>query len=349
MKKRLFMMSRAVLFAVLLVSFSLNAQERHTLIAAAHGELPAPENIKRVVSAGPVSDTLLASLIPEKLLGLSGKMFEDGYKKYFPKTVGDLPVTGRIANRASEFPMERLVALKPDVIIDLGNTNDTYISAAERVYRQTGIPYILVDGRLPDTARQLREVAALLGVDERGAVLANFAERILAEAAKRRADSGGKKIKVYYGRGVDGLETGLSGSIHSEMLDLLGAENAAAPAGEKVIGRVSLEQLMQWQPDVIVTIDRNFYATLKKGGVWRKLDAVKNKRFYLAPAGQFGWLDHPPSVNRLLGMIWMQRLLYPEAISDARFRSEIQAYYQLFYGYSLGNDELTHLLGEGWQ
>ncbi len=335
------------LTAMLLMPFAVHAQE--TLISM-QGTPPAPEKIKRVVSAGPVSDPLLASLIPDKLLGISTDMFDSGYKKYFPKAIADLPHTGRIANRASTFPIEKLMALKPDLIIDLGSIEEVYVSTAMRVHQQTGIAYALVDGRLPDTARQIREVAALVGANERGAALANFADQVLAEAAKVRTDPNKKKVKVYYGRGADGLETGFPGSIHVEILDLLGANNVTAAAGEKMTGRISLEQLMQWQPDVIVTIDHHFYETLKKGGVWSKLDAVKNKHFYLAPSFQpLGWFDQPPSVNRLLGVIWAQRLLFPETMSEERFRSEIQAYYKLFYGYDLSDTELTQILGESWQ
>lgn len=344
-KKRLF----AAFLLLIASSASAQAAEKDSLIVATFGTLTPPEKVERIISAGPVSDPLLASLAPSKLLGISGTMFESGYKKYFPAQVGNLPSTGRIANRASTFPMEKLVALKPDMIIDLGNVSDVYISTAERVYQQTGVPYVLVDGRLVDSAQQIRDVAKLVGENERGSVLANLADKILADAARVREDKTKKKIKVFYGRGADGLETGLSGSIHTEVLDLLGAENAAAAAGEKIIGRVSLEQLIQWQPDVIVTIDRNYYETLKKGGIWEKIDAVKSKRFYLAPDQPLGWLDRPPSINRLLGVIWMQRLLYPETISDERFRSEIKAYYKLFYSYDLGDEELNRFLGDGWQ
>ncbi|EJS87546.1 hypothetical protein AAUPMB_13486, partial [Pasteurella multocida subsp. multocida str. Anand1_buffalo] len=93
--------------------------------------------------------------------------------------------------------------------------------------------------------------------------------------------------------------TGLAGSIHGEVLDWVGLKNVADVAGEKKIARVSMEQLLQWQPSVILTHDKNFYELLKTADVWQQLSAVKNKQFYLVPAEPFGWLDQPPSVNRL--------------------------------------------------
>jgi iron complex transport system substrate-binding protein len=334
---------------MLLCSLMVMAQtpEKNTLIAASFGDVPPPEKITRVIAAGPVADILLISIAPEKLIGISGHhtgVVYDKSKKYFSEMIRNVPSTGRIAGRGTTFPFEKLVALKPDVIIDVGNVGDTYVSTAKRANEQTGAPFVLVDGRLLESARQIREVAALLGANERGVVLANFADQVLSDAARVRQDTTKKKVRVFYGRGADGLETGLAQSIHTEAIDLVGADNVAAAAGEKISSRVSLEQLIQWKPDMIVTLDANFYETLKKGGVWGQLDAVKNKRFYLIPSVPFGWIDHPPSINRLLGVIWMQRTLYPETMSEELFHAKIQAYFKLFYGYDLSDDELKQIL-----
>ena len=63
-----------------------------------------------------------------------------------------------------------------------------------------------------------------------------------------------KRPRVYYARGPRGLETGLGGSINVETIELL-ARNVA---GERKGGlaTVSIEQVLLWNPDVIITIDR---------------------------------------------------------------------------------------------
>src|SRR5690606_428623 len=70
----------------------------------------------------------------------------------------DLPLLGRLAGRGSTMTLEQLVLLAPDLVIDAGSVTATYRSMAERVAQQTGIPYLLVDGRLEESAQQLREV-----------------------------------------------------------------------------------------------------------------------------------------------------------------------------------------------
>jgi iron complex transport system substrate-binding protein len=37
---------------------------------------------------------------------------------------------------------------------------------------------------------------------------------------------------------------------------------------------------------------------------------------FLPPAVPFGWVDFPPSVNRLLGLRWLGRVLYPERFPE---------------------------------
>jgi iron complex transport system substrate-binding protein len=57
------------------------------------------------------------------------------------------PKIGHITGRGNTANLETVLALKPDLIVDVGSTNETFMSLAERVQDQTGIPYVLLDGR----------------------------------------------------------------------------------------------------------------------------------------------------------------------------------------------------------
>lgn len=310
------------------------------LLAAAFGKIPAAGSIRRIVSAGPVADVLLLSLAPEKLLGISTHNIPDDRKKYFSDTIRNLPNTGRLAGRASTFPMERLLELKPDIIVDVGNTSASYTSTAERVHQQTGIPYVVVSGRLADSAGQLRLLGDMLGEPGKGGALADFAENVLAAGQEARVQAA---PTVFVGRGADGMETGLAGSIHTEVVDTLGARNVAAAAGRDLLARISMEQLIQWDPDVILTQDPNFFQRLQTERVWKDYRAVRQGRYHLVPTVPFGWMDHPPCVNRLLGMLWGLHVFYPELWPQARYQQAVIRYFDLFYGYTLTQEELSSI------
>ncbi len=324
----------------------LMAETNQAFSIKSFGKLPEPQNIHRVLSAGPVADILLLSLAPEKLLGISTRPLSDLQKPFFNTTIQDLPLTGRFAGRGSTASLEQIVALKPDLIIDVGNITPTYVSTAERVQQQTKIPYVLMNGSLAQTPEQLSQLGALLGVAERGNSLAAYANKVLERThniAKQQTES--SQLKIYSARGADGLETGLGGSIHTEVLDWIGAKNVASSAGDDIISRVSMEQLMVWQPDVIIAMDQHFYQDIYNNPLWQRLPAVKNKRVYLAPKLPFGWLDQPPSINRLLGVTWLAHVLYPDLLPKDEYTQAIYEYYSRFYQYDLSAETLNNITG----
>jgi iron complex transport system substrate-binding protein len=79
---------------------------------------------------------------------------------------------------------------------------------------------------------------------------------------------------------------------------------------------VSVEQVLLWNPDVIVTIDRDFAANVRTDPVWAPIKAVQAGRVHLSPKLPFGWVDFPPSVNRLIGLWWLAKVLYPEQFHE---------------------------------
>ena len=151
---------------------------------------------------------------------------------------------------------------------------------------------------------------------------------------------------VYLARGPNGLETGLQGSINTEIIEKAGGRNVAiSNDGRRGIANISAEQLLLWDPDVVVTWDRTFFETVRKGPdlLWSSLRAVKSNRLYLAPTAPFGWIDRPPSLNRLIGLAWMTNLLHPEGF-PLDLAAETRRFYELFYQVNLNDKELDFLL-----
>ncbi|ENO89560.1 ABC transporter substrate-binding protein, partial [Thauera linaloolentis] len=167
----------------------------------------------------------------------------------------------------------------------------------------------------------------LLGAGERGEALARHAETVLAACPPSAPQAG---QKVYLARGADGLETPLPGSVNSECIEAACAVNAARGSGN--LARVSLEQLLAWAPDAIVTQYAEFAALARRDAAWNALPAVRAGRLFLAPNLPFGWLDGPPSVNRLIGVRWLREVLSPRQPATD-WIDEAQAFHRLFYGH----------------
>ena len=93
---------------------------------------------------------------------------------------------------------------------------------------------------------------------------------------------------------------------------------------------VSVEQVLLWNPDVIITIDRDFAANVRGDPVWSAVAAVKAGRVHLSPKLPFGWVDFPPSINRLIGLWWLAKIFYPvEFPEDIRVLT--RDFYRRFY------------------
>lgn len=159
-----------------------------------------------------------------------------------------------------------------------------------KLHRQTGLPCVLVQGGLADSARQLRVVGALLGESARVERLAAFADEVLRLAAQVTRDvSAERRPGVYLARGVAGLETARVGAINAEVIELAGGCNVAADSGRGGLMQVSLEQLLRWDPAVILTQDAGFAASVRHDRDWRSVRAVREGRILLAPASAL-WL-----------------------------------------------------------
>ena len=303
--------------------------------------LPVPAKVARVFPAGPPAAILLYTLAPDLLLGWPRANRPEECAYMLPD-ICTRPEVGRLTGRGNTANLETVIALKPDLILDVGSTRATFVSLAERVQAQTGIPYALLDGRfdaIPETYRKLGE---LIHRPADAAKLAAYADHTLKTIQARIADiPWDKRRRVYYARGPRGLVTGLGGSINVETIELLAQNVAGGTHGG--LANVSIEQVLLWNPEVIVTIDRFFAAIVYQDPAWRAVDAVKNKRVHLSPKMPFGWVDFPPAVNRLIGLWWLAKILYPERFPEDLTKLT-REFYTTFYHRTPTTDQIAHVL-----
>jgi len=303
--------------------------------------LPIPDKVTRVFPAGPPAAILLYTLAPDLLLGWPRPNRAEECA-YMLVDICTRPELGRLTGRGNTANLEVVIALKPDLILDVGSTRDTFVSLAKRVQAQTGIPYALLDGRfdaIPETYRKLGE---LVHREADAKKLADYAEHTLKTIQGRIADiPQDKRPRVYYARGPRGLVTGLGGSINVETIELLARNVAGGTHGG--LANVSIEQVLLWNPQVIVTIDQFFAAHVRDDPAWRGVDAVKSGRVHLSPKMPFGWVDFPPAVNRLIGLWWLAKILYPDRFPEDLTRLT-RDFYMMFYHVTPTDAQIAHVL-----
>lgn len=317
-----------------------------TVTDATGRAITIPDKVERVFAAGPPAAILLYTFAPELLLGWTRKP-EPPQCEMLGAGACDKPEVGRLTGRGNTTNLEVLLSLKPDLILDVGTVNDTYVSLATRVQEQTGIPYALLDGRFDVAAQAYRQLGELTHRQSQAEAFAHYAEETIA-TIKGRVDKipDAQRPRVYYARGPRGLETGLGGSINVETIEFLGAHNVA---GEHQGGMatVSIEQVLAWNPDTVITIEPAFATSVRTDPTWAPIKAVQTGRAFLSPRLPFGWVDFPPAVNRLIGLWWLAKAFYPAAFPED-LRPLTRDFFKQFYHLTPTDTQIDSVLsGQG--
>ncbi len=316
------------------------AQGMRSVTDSANRRVSVPAQVQRVFPAGPPAAIWLYTLAPEALIGWP-RANRGPELEFLLPGIGNRPEVGRLTGRGNTTNLEQLLLTKPDLIVDAGSTRQTFVELADRVQAQTGIPYALIDGRLEVTAQGYILLGELTGRVARAAQLARYAADTLATVRERVARATSQP-RVYYARGPEGLETGMGGSINVEMFEAMGIRHVAAGL-QGGLATVSMEQVLGWDPEVIVTIDQTFAQTVRTNPLWRSVSAVKSGRVHLSPKLPFGWIDFPPSVNRLPGLWWLGSKVFP-ALFPEDLALITRDFYRLFYQVDLTPEQVQRVL-----
>lgn len=307
-----------------------------------------PQSIKKIAPSGPMAQIFLFTLVPDRFVGWSSKPAPE-LLPYLPPTIRDLPVFGQFYGASSTLNMEALISAKPDIIIDIGERKPTIVRDMDDIQSRTGIPTVFIEASSFESyGKTYRELGRLLKVEIHAEKLALFSEAAAAFSKYLRNEiaKGRPRVRLYYGEDVSGLATIASGSLHSQTIDAAGIVNVAELANKGGSGRnqVSMEQLLLWDPDIILLTNGAKASVLQKDSLFQQLRAVKQGRVYEIPLEPYNWVARPPSINRLVGLYWLAYLAYPDLVSRESLESKVREFYALFYHTTLSDGALKRLI-----
>jgi iron complex transport system substrate-binding protein len=318
-----------------------------------------PEQISRVFCTNPIGTVDMFGLAPEMLVGWNFRPAGDN-KKYIPDEYFALPSLGVWMGSGSVPNAEEIAKQDPDVLLCYWTADDVGANMADEVQNQTGLPVVLVDYDLRHAPEMYRFVGGLIGIGDRSEELATFCERKLAMISEiAQAIPEASRKRIFLAQGNEGLTTDPVGSMHvTDALSLICTENVADMPGTEGQGMgmpsVNLEQIIEWNPDAVLVAEFNMsdsessdiYGAIKDDDHWKNVPCVAAGEIYRIPQSPFSWFGRPPSVVRLLGCLWLLKVLYPEYSSAINMRDETIEFYKVFYRYEKFDDyTLTQLLG----
>lgn len=318
-----------VLVLLLVLGIACVHAETRTFIDSTGREVEIDEKIERIAVTGPLAQIMVFAIAPDELVALANE-WNEGSENYIAEKYMDLPLLGQLYGGKGQMNLEELLAAAPQVVIDIGRPIEGVKEDMDALTEQTGIPFV----HIAATTEAMDETYAMLGElldkPEEAAALSAYC-RSAYDRAKAISESV-DKARILYMPAITGFSVLAKGSYHSEVIDMMGDNLAVVdnPSSKGTGNEVSMEQVMLWNPDVVIFGESGGYEEAMGDPLWQTVSAGQNGKLYQAPFGVNNWMGNPPAVQRLLGMLWMGKLLYPEA-ADYDMYEEAARYYKLFY------------------
>ena len=339
MKKR--MMALLLALLVLVSAAALAEGEKQIFTDSLGRQVEVDQEITRIAVSGQVAQIVVFALAPDKLVGIAGE-WDARAEMFLDTEYYQLPVLGHLYGGKGSLNLEVLLSAAPQVVIDVGEPKEGIVEDLDALTEQTGIPFVHVSSYLDSMDKTYTMLGELLGMEEEAKELAAYCTDTYSRMVSLANSV--EKAKMLYVTGEKGLNVIGRDSYQSEAIDLMGDNLAVleSPSSKGTGNEVDMEQMLIWNPDVIIFSEASIYPTVHEDEMWQAVTAIAENRYYEVPVAPYNWLGFPPSGQRLLGMIWMGKVLYPDAAQYDLYE-EVARYFDLFYHCSLTQEQFDGL------
>lgn len=338
-----------LLLALMLFSASLFTSQAfadRTVTDQLGRQVTLPDHITRAVVLQHQTLNLLVQLnAGDDIVGVLSswkKQLGPQFVRFMP-AIENLPTPGDL----TQVNIESLLALHPQVVFVANYAPQGMIQQIQNA----GVPVVAISLRQdaageknkmnPTMANEeqayndgLKQGIRLIGeVVERQSQAEALIDYTFAARAEANSPVAGipenQRVRVYMAN--PDLNTYGAGKYTGLMMKHAGALNVAA-ATVKGARQVSLEQVLQWNPEVIFVQDRypQVVKQIENDPQWQAIDAVKNHRVWLMPEYAKAW-GYPMPEALAIGELWMAKKLYPSRYRNVDVDAKAQDYYQRFY------------------
>lgn len=297
-----------------------------------------PKEINRICSNGAAQNQLMLLLGAESKIvaALPTVKANEWVKKLFPK-IADLPEPFT----KDSISVEEVVKAKPDVVTLWSGTD-----AIQKKLDEVGIPYVIL---YYTTNEEFKKGITLMGEvlgEKESKIAKEFVEyydsNINKITSKTDKLTNEQKKRVYYCSDTP-LSTEGKESIVTSWINTAGGINMAAEHGIKnTDAKVSTEQIINWDPEIIIVRDYKNKDIILNDDKWKDITAVKEKQVYVNPKGVNVWSAR--SSDGVLQPLWAGKIFHPELFGDINIENEVKNFYKTYYKYEINNEELKDIM-----
>jgi iron complex transport system substrate-binding protein len=306
------------------------------------------------VTVNHIAEQFPAHTVTDIMLGAGDRIVA------IPQNVKTIPLLQKIYPGITKVPelfksgapvnMEDLLTVKPDVVSALTGGDGA------KPFTNAGIPSVVMNfNTFEEFPRSIQLAGDVYGgtAKERAAAFVEYFQtryKFVQDRLASLPDS--QRPSVVHISNYPPLVIDGGKSLIDEWIKLGGGTDAASSsAGTHVT--ITVEQLLQWNPDVLIIQtpggDQGFKANsgqsvidqLAKAPGWNELNAVKTNRIYINPQGMYPWDRFGP--EEALQIQWIAKTLHPDLFKDLDMRAEATTFYKNFFGYAISDAELDQI------
>jgi iron complex transport system substrate-binding protein len=303
--------------------------------------IPEPQDIKRVaVLTSPQVLAAYAVGVQDKLCGVTNAVKKWDMLNMYDPHLKKVPA---VRSQMAEVNIEALLQADPDIVI--GSELDM-----DKVDKSTKLTTLRinsaqVNGSISQTKDEMRFFGLLFNRQEKSELYVSYLDNILSLIKFSLADiPAEKRLKVFMGYNADHLTTYGGETFMDDWIKAAGCINAAGAVsglGGKEGGQVtvSMEQVLSWDPDIII-IDNGNPDDLLNNPSWSKLKACQNKKIYRLPVGLFIWNRASCEAAAMVPQ-WLAITAYPEKLAFMNINDRVREFYIKIFSIQL-TDRLIH-------
>lgn len=338
--------NKLFLLLIFLLSLSFTTQAERTFTDQIGREVKVPDKVDRIVVLQHQTLNLLVQMnATNKIVGVMSnwkQQLGSNYARLAPElsnkaSLGDLthvdaeklvalhPQVVFVTNYAPQEMIDKISSLGiPAVAISLRHDDEGERNKLNPVMADEEQAYVkgLYEGimLIGNIINKPEEAKALIKATENGRRMVSNRLQLLPEEQRVRAYMANPELTTY----GSGKYTGL-------MMKHAGAVNVAAST-IKGFKQVSIEQVIEWNPQVIFVQNRYpaVVNEIQSSPQWQVIDAVKNHCVYLMPEYAKAW-GYPMPEAMGIGELWMAKKLYPEKFNDVDMHKIVNGWYRTFY------------------
>lgn len=261
---------------------------------------------RRIVSVVLAVDQILSALVESDRVQMVSPLTADPYHSYAVEWARHIPLK-------IDVNVEQIIASKPDLIIVARYTRADTV----KLLLDAGLPVLRLGAyaSIRDVQSNILKLGEAVGADTKARELVRQMNDRLAAVERTVARAASRPRVVHYIKG--GFIAG-AGTTYDETIVRAGGINVGAENGRKGFQKMSIENLIMLDPDIILLCDygpakANVVAQLYADPALRTMRAVKMRRIHALPGRDLGAVDQ----FVVGGIEATARLLHPELWGSA--------------------------------